>query len=699
MSRRAKRSRIADLAQQATPGDDIAAGATFDDDIADATAFDDDPAPAAAAAASPKVAPDALAGAIALRRAVPARILRRFRRGASTALVIQAPSGDWCGALREAATAVLGPGRSVAFSHTADGWAERGRLYFVRRAADRHGRPDQSGDGLAACLSGGGSAIGIAPDPVWLPRQLTEAADACIEIAPLRGRDVARVIRATTRCTRCPRVDDALAAALSPVQLALAIRATTTPAACLRRLHAIAARASASGAAVNAPPLEDLAGYGEARDWGLALKADIENRRADPSAASLDALARSLLLAGPPGTGKTLFAAALAKSCGIPLICTSYADWQNGDAHLGIVMQNLRSAFASARGAARASNVGAILFIDELDSIPSRGSPGDGRSDNYFNSLVNALLTLTEKNSPARKGVILIGATNHPGRIDPALLRPGRFDRTILLAPPDAEAFAAMLRTHLGGDLAAADLAGLARLAPGRTGADAAKIVRDARQIARIAGRPLAYDDIVAQILPPETRSRSFVLATARHEAAHAVAGIALGVQRLESVTLCAPDAEGAANFSRAADRPRTRSAIEAMVVAGLAGRAADAMFGEANAGAGGGRGSDLTNASALLAAAHASLGLGGTLLSLGEPADAVALLRTDPGLRAAVEADLQHLYARARDLVRERRTEIEMVAAALQRRRFLTGDEVRALLTRVRAADATRLAKRRRAP
>ena len=395
---------------------------------------------------------------------------------------------------------------------------------------------------------------------------------------------------------------------------------------------------------------------------------------------------------------RLLYAGALAKSCRIPLICTSYADWQAGDAHLGIVMQNLRGAFAAARDAARASNAGAILFIDELDSIPSRGASGGDRNDHYFHALVTALLTLAEKGSPARAGVVLVGATNHPGRIDPALLRSGRFDRTILLALPDAATFAEILRTHLGGELPGADLVALARLAPGRTGADAAKIVRDARQVARLAGRDLAIDDLVGQIMPPESRPPAVVLATARHEAAHAVVGLSLGAQRLESLTLCAPGAAGATRFATIPEHRIDKGHLEALVVTGLAGRAADEACGGADAQSGGGPGSDLGNATKLLAALHASFGLGDTLLST-DPDEALARLHYDPALAARIERDLQRLCARARDLVAAHRREIEMVATALVRKRFLTGAEVRALLKRMRAADATRLAKAGRAP
>jgi SpoVK/Ycf46/Vps4 family AAA+-type ATPase len=158
-------------------------------------------------------------------------------------------------------------------------------------------------------------------------------------------------------------------------------------------------------------------------------------------------------LAGLPGTGKTLFASALSRSCKIPLVSASYADWQSGDKHMGQVMKNMRESFSNARDAARASGVGAILFIDELDSMPGRDHASGDRHASWWSSIVNTLLTLSERGSPARRGVVLIGATIFADRIDPALRRAGRLDRTIVLRAPDTAAFAAMLRTHLGADL------------------------------------------------------------------------------------------------------------------------------------------------------------------------------------------------------------------------------------------------------
>jgi hypothetical protein len=632
---------------------------------------------------------DRHAATLALKRALSRRLTRSLKRRDAIVLFIQAPSAAWVGPLHDAARDLFGPGRSIDYSTSPrDSTHGDDLLYFARPEADARGRPDVSGGVLPAHLAGGGAAIGIAPDPALLPAQMLAAADATVTVLPLTGRDLARVVRTTTGSARCPRIDDRLAASLDPTQIASAVRAGDRPSVCVLRLTALAAR----GGAVlpsDAPPLEDLVGYGDAQTWGMALKADVDALRADPASLSLDSITRSLLLAGTPGTGKTLFASALARSCGIPLIATSYGAWQAGDAHLGIVMQRMRDAFFAARDAARPH--GAVLFIDELDSLPGRDYAAGDRHASWWASIVNALLTLTERGSPARRGVALIGATNFADRIDPALTRAGRFDRVVKLAPPDATTFAAMLRTHLGADLADVDLLGLARLTPGRTGADAAQFVREARAAARRAGRALTSADLATQMAPPDARPFAQRARIARHEAAHAVVGHLLGAQTIDSLSLDAPDADGIARFDTDMAAPLTRDALEAMVITCLAGRAIDDADGVADIGSA----SDLAKATTLLAGLHAAFGLGDTLLAVGGPEDVADMLRFDPALRAVVEADLQRLYGEAQALVAARRAEIDAVATALVRQRFLTGDEVRALIRRPRGAPRRPAARR----
>ncbi|MDB5526049.1 MAG: ATPase family protein associated with various cellular [Rhizobium sp.] len=188
--------------------------------------------------------------------------------------------------------------------------------------------------------------------------------------------------------------------------------------------------------------VETLAGYGEAAAWALDLKADLPVWRDG----DLDwpEMSTRLLLSGPPGTGKTTFARALRNTLGVPLIATSVAHWLE-PGYLGDVLKTMTAAFETAK-----SHAPCVLFLDELDNIGSRGSSGP-HSD-YWNSLINRMLELLDGAS-RQDGVIVVAATNHPEKIDTALLRSGRLEKHVIIAPPDTDVLAGILAHHLGGDL------------------------------------------------------------------------------------------------------------------------------------------------------------------------------------------------------------------------------------------------------
>lgn len=188
--------------------------------------------------------------------------------------------------------------------------------------------------------------------------------------------------------------------------------------------------------------IENLAGYGEARDWALDLKADLALWR--EGKLDWSEMSTKLLLSGPPGTGKTTYAKALCNSLEVPMLATSVAQWLE-PGYLGDVLKLMSSAFATAR-----ENKPAILFVDEIDGIGRRGN--GGQFPEYWDSLVNRALELLDGVGKS-DGVIVVGATNHPDRIDAALRRSGRLERHIVIPQPDAEALAGILAHHLGSDL------------------------------------------------------------------------------------------------------------------------------------------------------------------------------------------------------------------------------------------------------
>jgi len=236
------------------------------------------------------------------------------------------------------------------------------------------------------------------------------------------------------------------------------------------------------------PRVETLSGYGEARDWALELKEDLALWRAEKL--GWEDISAKLLLSGPPGTGKTTFARALCNSLQVPLIATSVATWME-PGYLGDVLIRMNATFAEAEAAKPA-----ILFVDEIDGINTRGSSGEWTT--YWDQIVNRLLELLD-GATRSDGVVVIGATNNPDRIDKALLRSGRLERHIVIPKPDTEALVGILRHHLKDDLDAV-IASAPKRERGRAdvGATDDSTATDAATVA--AGDPSA---IVSRQNPP----------------------------------------------------------------------------------------------------------------------------------------------------------------------------------------------------
>ncbi|HVM55490.1 MAG TPA: ATP-dependent zinc metalloprotease FtsH [Acidimicrobiales bacterium] len=237
---------------------------------------------------------------------------------------------------------------------------------------------------------------------------------------------------------------------------------------------------------------------------------------------------KGVLLFGPPGTGKTLLARAVAGEAGVPFFSISGSDFV--EMFVGVGASRVRDLFEQAK-----TNSPAIIFVDEIDAVGRHRGAGLGGGHDEREQTLNQLLVEMD-GFDVKSGVILIAATNRPDILDPALLRPGRFDRQIVVDRPDLEGRKAILNVHAKGKPLAKeiDLDVLARRTPGFTGADLANLMNEAALLtARRGGKTIsmrAMEDAIDRVIAgPERKSRVISeeekAVIAYHEAGHALVG------------------------------------------------------------------------------------------------------------------------------------------------------------------------------
>jgi len=251
---------------------------------------------------------------------------------------------------------------------------------------------------------------------------------------------------------------------------------------------------------------------------------------------------KGVLLYGPPGTGKTLLARAVAGEAGVPFYSISGSDFV--EMFVGVGASRVRDLFDQAK-----ANAPAIVFIDEIDAVGRHRGAGMGGGHDEREQTLNQLLVEMD-GFDAHAGVILIAATNRPDVLDPALLRPGRFDRQIAVDSPDLKGRYKILLVHASGKPLAADvdLQGVARRTPGFTGADLANVLNEAALLAARTNLTQITNTVLDEsidrvIAGPQKRSRVMnaheILITAYHEGGHALVAASMpGNDPVQKITI-----------------------------------------------------------------------------------------------------------------------------------------------------------------
>lgn len=406
---------------------------------------------------------------------------------------------------------------------------------------------------------------------------------------------------------------------------------------------------------------------------------------------------KGVLLVGPPGTGKTLLARAVAGEAGVPFLSISGSDFV--EMYVGVGASRVRDLFDQAK-----KKSPAIIFIDEIDAVGRQRGAGMGNGHDEREQTLNQLLVEMD-GFGANEGVIIIAATNRPDVLDPALLRPGRFDRQVTVGRPDTKGREEILKVHsknkpLGPDV---DLKDVAKGTIGFVGADLENLMNEAALLAarrkyKAITRQEIQDAMLKVIMGTEKKSHKMsekeVKLTSFHEAGHAIATYYLDTQDdVHEISIIPRGMAGGYTMSLPNEDKSYHSRLEMLdeLVVLLGGRVAEALtMGDISTGAS----NDIQRASTVAREMVTKYGMSETLgpINYGGDNQEVFIGRDSGHIKnyseetaGRIDEEVSRLindaYKRTEDILKEHMDKLELVANTLMEREKLDKDEFRDLI------------------
>ena len=406
---------------------------------------------------------------------------------------------------------------------------------------------------------------------------------------------------------------------------------------------------------------------------------------------------KGVLLMGPPGTGKTLLARAIAGEANVPFFSISGSDFV--EMFVGVGASRVRDLFEQGK-----KNAPCIIFIDEIDAVGRHRGAGLGGGHDEREQTLNALLVEMD-GFESNDGVILIAATNRPDVLDPALLRPGRFDRRVVVSRPDVRGREGILQVHtrkipLSDDV---DLSVVARATPGFSGADLAYLVNESALMAARANQKWVtmrdFESAKDKVLMGAERKSLIITeeekkVTAYHEAGHALlAALVPHSDPLHKVTII-PRGMALGLTQQLPNEEKhnwTKEALDARIAVFMGGRIAEEMtFGQITTGAQ----NDIEQATEMARKMVCEWGMSEALgpLTYGEKEEAIFLGKEfnrhqdySEATALKIDAEIKHVvteqYARATRLLTEKKEALARVAEALLEHEVLDANQLRQLI------------------